>query len=381
MDHLELKTSSQLQKSFEQLQLLNVPEYVSAHTKNMLKDIDIVLFFSYWVKEHTPLIVRNYNQKGGWEGWAQIELALALKFMYSDWKVTREQHVFLNTRKKVDLLLTKENESSYIIELKCESLNNQIQVARSFSTDIDRFVENEVDERYSKNKRIAMALTVSYEGYNIMKGQPFPGNVDQYNVCEVPGYKLILWIYRHPQLLDKLFVTPTKNIDIIGTISKWAIERFPTIGEVYKMNGGWEGWAQVELADIFDRDWNVTREQHVFIDPTKKVDLLLTKENESSYIIEFKCESTLSNGFADNFSTDIDKFLNYEITKHQPSVSVAVALTISTKCKRQMLKKEFKKTVAHTTLKGGKVGDDYELIIWYCYPLASELEGLPRSSL
>ncbi|KAF7137086.1 hypothetical protein CNMCM5793_006974 [Aspergillus hiratsukae] len=60
-------------------------------------------------------------QKGGWEGWAQVELANVFQTAYPQHAVLREQSVYVDGR-KADITLTMEGEIYQVIELKCEAM-------------------------------------------------------------------------------------------------------------------------------------------------------------------------------------------------------------------------------------------------------------------
>jgi hypothetical protein len=66
--------------------------------------------------------IRNiYEQKGGWEGWLQVELAEYLRQWYPAWTIERERRVFDGSNERADITLTKRGEVSYVIELKVAS--------------------------------------------------------------------------------------------------------------------------------------------------------------------------------------------------------------------------------------------------------------------
>ncbi|WDK20912.1 hypothetical protein CGRA01v4_12201 [Colletotrichum graminicola] len=66
-------------------------------------------------------ISNGYFEKGGWEGWAQVEIANVIKAKYSGLGVTREDGVYEGSLARSDLVLV--NEASgvrNVIELKCQ---------------------------------------------------------------------------------------------------------------------------------------------------------------------------------------------------------------------------------------------------------------------
>ena len=64
-----------------------------------------------------------YKQKGGWEGWLQVELANYLYENYAPaWTIERERQVYVGSGKKADITLTKMGQTSHVVELKVESM-------------------------------------------------------------------------------------------------------------------------------------------------------------------------------------------------------------------------------------------------------------------
>ncbi|KAF9062586.1 hypothetical protein BDP27DRAFT_1427721 [Rhodocollybia butyracea] len=72
-------------------------------------------------------IGRAWKLKGGWEGWAQVELAIFLEdTLGKDFGVTREDLVYEGTKQQSDIkVLQKSTNELTILELKCKSLNNR----------------------------------------------------------------------------------------------------------------------------------------------------------------------------------------------------------------------------------------------------------------
>ncbi|KAJ3745982.1 hypothetical protein DFH05DRAFT_901333 [Lentinula detonsa] len=86
-------------------------------------------------------IAAAYNQKGGWEGWVQVELAIVLQQHFGgDGQATvlREQYVYNGTQQRCDILIdTKKYNGEHftnMFELKCESSGN----AGNFRTEVEK---------------------------------------------------------------------------------------------------------------------------------------------------------------------------------------------------------------------------------------------------
>ncbi|KAG7087365.1 hypothetical protein E1B28_013338 [Marasmius oreades] len=89
-----------------------------------------------WGKNHhiKDRIRQAYQQRGGWEGWVQLELAIYLedfflnnKYPDCEIKVTREEYTYGETQKRSDILFMTTKSAYHIfynaIELKCEAKN------------------------------------------------------------------------------------------------------------------------------------------------------------------------------------------------------------------------------------------------------------------
>ncbi|EXF83061.1 hypothetical protein CFIO01_06233 [Colletotrichum fioriniae PJ7] len=65
-------------------------------------------------------IQNAYSERGGWEGWAQVEIAHIIKANYTSLSVTREDGVYHGNTKRSDLVLDNGFGTRNIIELKCQ---------------------------------------------------------------------------------------------------------------------------------------------------------------------------------------------------------------------------------------------------------------------
>ncbi|KIL89331.1 hypothetical protein FAVG1_07725 [Fusarium avenaceum] len=85
---------------------------------------------------------------------------------------------------------------------------------------------------------------------------------------------------------------------ILESIAKWASEQQRIITYAQTTSGGWEGWAQVELAFNLDRAYgfkydegsiiSLSRESHVFTIKAERVDLDISGPGHT--LLELKCE-------------------------------------------------------------------------------------------
>ncbi|KAF4985960.1 hypothetical protein FDECE_16203 [Fusarium decemcellulare] len=108
---------------------------------------------------------------------------------------------------------------------------------------------------------------------------------------------------------------------ILNSIAEWTKEKAEMIDFAYNTAGGWEGWAQVELAARLFRDHGahyglnqqnmVRREEKIYASSDKKADIALYrngKPTDGAYIFELKYESSGNSGkFQAGLEDDMDK--------------------------------------------------------------------------
>ncbi|NBB17292.1 hypothetical protein GVN21_18165 [Caulobacter sp. SLTY] len=105
------------------------------------------------------------------------------------------------------------------------------------------------------------------------------------------------------------------NIDtFVQVVEQWARESLPAIGRVWPLRGGWEEWAQAEIAgyiNSIDPSYSVEREVYLFGDD-RKADLLIN-QGASQWapdwiVVELKCQCPHSPyAFAAGFNKDKTK--------------------------------------------------------------------------
>lgn len=116
-----------------------------------------------------------------------------------------------------------------------------------------------------------------------------------------------------------------QNSDVLTELREWTMSNFiPTnkILQIYSQKGGWEGWAQVELALHFTAlgDWNCERERQVYAGNAKRADLLLTSQGGQldTTIVELKTEAlwrddTGPDNFVQSMRQDLVKIRDNQI--------------------------------------------------------------------
>jgi hypothetical protein len=120
-----------------------------------------------WTKDNfTPAnkIQQIYLQKGGWEGWAQVELALHFTAI-GGWNCQREILVYHGSQKRADLLLTAEDgpPNTTIIELKTEALwrddDGADKFVKSMKEDLYKIEHNNIDPKYLPARLVVFGCT------------------------------------------------------------------------------------------------------------------------------------------------------------------------------------------------------------------------------
>jgi hypothetical protein len=90
------------------------------------------------------IIDAAYQQKGGWEGWAQVEIAISLAATVPNNTVLREPHPYPNAGSKADVLLTITaggQAHHEILELKCwGQLRQKADFIKKVEIDIDKIL-------------------------------------------------------------------------------------------------------------------------------------------------------------------------------------------------------------------------------------------------
>ena len=116
-----------------------------------------------WANERVRQFPYTWPLKGGWEGWIQVELMAYFFRKDSTQDILREQSIYTNNRKHVDLLLnTKATmwEDLIPVEIKAQSFENSDNFIEGVEEDMGK-LHRERQQSLDKCRCIAMAL--SYE--------------------------------------------------------------------------------------------------------------------------------------------------------------------------------------------------------------------------
>lgn len=172
---------------------------------------------------------------------------------------------------------------------------------------------------------------------------------------------------------------------IVAGIRDWATQNAWKLAEAYKMKGGWEGWAQVEIAISVTRQHgfnygkirtDTTREARVYEGTDKRSDILLaTYEENRAYpkwtnMIELKCEGYYNKDrFVAAVEDDFKKLQSGKIkAEYGRCTGWVVAINVDPKVGKQLEAKlpDLSKLTAVKAEKGGPTKEEeLELTIWF----------------
>ncbi|KAK3985313.1 hypothetical protein QBC44DRAFT_335285 [Cladorrhinum sp. PSN332] len=139
-----------------------------------------------WVRSDINRIAQAYLQQGGWEGWAQVELALYLrahaherfKTLYEVMQVHREAYVYADSNNRADIVLSLPGGEQFIIELKCESWGNQKKFGTNMLEDYIKVSDAQLKYVYKSAVRYAVGISVSSDGIEyVLKKSGLDGKV------------------------------------------------------------------------------------------------------------------------------------------------------------------------------------------------------------
>lgn len=151
-----------------------------------LQDItDVIDRVWYWINKSDPnvtfKIAAAYNQKGGWEGWAQVEIAYLVQQKYPEVTIDREVNVYIGTKKENDFVITDKNDASkpkQVIELKCErGTQTATQFRQSFSDDIAKIDNFPIGATYKPAKSYAVAISCTPASYKLLFETEWPQGI------------------------------------------------------------------------------------------------------------------------------------------------------------------------------------------------------------
>jgi hypothetical protein len=187
----------------------------------------VIQIVNNWVRSNIDHISRAYWQKGGWEGWAQVSLALYLEdhapsslpnvLLTTDGTqanpiqiahVLREVDVYEGSAQRADIIVPRlQPAECIIIELKCESMHNPVGFRQGLFEDVEK-VRTSAISRFKK-PAVVYVVGISVSAGGIMSVQEssqlsgiMQGNADEpicsamYPNCDFIGAVVWWWKQR-----------------------------------------------------------------------------------------------------------------------------------------------------------------------------------------
>lgn len=164
-------------------------------------DTDVADIIGNWGLANITSIIRAYSQKGGWEGWAQVEIASRLEdefqrrsgpasakaldaLIASTTTVSREVPIYPPTltasgrtsQKKADIVVgfgPPSGREYVLIELKCEGYHNKDAFINAVRDDIDK-VNGDIREGFKPAKVWVLGFSASNETYEMLSRGEMP---------------------------------------------------------------------------------------------------------------------------------------------------------------------------------------------------------------
>lgn len=141
---------------------------------------DLFSFLQGWISNNGEKVWTIWLQKGGWEGWAQVEIMSAMTG--NNISVQREMAIYTDPKKAVDFIVNFQSpdvKKQICLELKCESLFQSSQDGRVHSDNkIWEKVANDLaklyNERtpyYKETQALAAAIVFSPQAYEALQSR------------------------------------------------------------------------------------------------------------------------------------------------------------------------------------------------------------------
>lgn len=128
-------------------------------------------FFGYvfaWADTNVPNIRRVWPLQGGWEAWAQAEIAGYINEIDASTSIIREARVY-NEGRRADFLLNQATTNQYsqqvVVEMKCESLHNQGAFISGVNKDVAK-VQTKLQAPFNQCQKVTLAIFFSQEAAN-----------------------------------------------------------------------------------------------------------------------------------------------------------------------------------------------------------------------
>lgn len=118
-----------------------------------------------WANQNVASMKRLWPLPGGWEAWAQAEIAGYINDVDASTSIQREARVYDNG-KRADFLLnpgtTLQPAQQIVVEMKCESLLNRTAYITGLNKDVTK-LQNDLSGPYNTCQKLALGIFFSPE--------------------------------------------------------------------------------------------------------------------------------------------------------------------------------------------------------------------------
>lgn len=127
----------------------------------IMTDSEFLDFVYKWASGNLANLGRVWPLEGGWEAWAQAEIAAYINGVDPTYSVEREALAYGDGR-RADLLLNKgaslQSQDWIVVELKCQSIPS----ARNFVSGLnsDYYKLQEVSPTYTKSQKLTLGIFI-----------------------------------------------------------------------------------------------------------------------------------------------------------------------------------------------------------------------------
>ncbi|KAG7086880.1 hypothetical protein E1B28_002800 [Marasmius oreades] len=129
-----------------------------------------------WGNANGDKISEAYGFIGGWEGWVQVELAIAFKKAFPGITISREDAVYQGNNQRSDILFTTRNPTLFtnMLELKCETsrAGGAAAFAAAAQADCTKVNNGLINQRLIPCKAWVIAFSVTRNLTNLTVGEP-----------------------------------------------------------------------------------------------------------------------------------------------------------------------------------------------------------------
>ncbi|KAG8165964.1 hypothetical protein KVR01_004516 [Diaporthe batatas] len=162
-------------------------KYTTLPTTHKYMELHVDNVISQWAEQNLSRIISAHRQKGGWEGWAQVEIATALQESTRRGhqpssnsssspattttlagEASREVDVYHATGQLADIVIASRARRQFvIIELKCEGFHGR-DFARGVAGDIAK-LRGDIKDKFKPARAWALAISTSSREYARMR--------------------------------------------------------------------------------------------------------------------------------------------------------------------------------------------------------------------